>query len=217
MTANVNRFYKKLVILGVPMLNYIWSGIIIFSIFCALFTGKTEQLSNAVLSSAAEAVQLVITMSGTVCLWSGLMEIAEQSGANKAIAKLLSPILSRFFPKLDKNGGAFRAICANVTANLLGLGNAATPLGIKAMQELERETCTDKLDKKASKSMIMFVILNTASIQLIPTVIISILDSCGAENPMETVPYIWIASLCGMAAAIISVNVLCRNHSSHRK
>lgn len=199
------------------MLNYIWSIIIIFSVFCAFFTGSTEQLSNAVLSSASEAIQLIITMCGTVCLWSGIMEIAEQSGASKAIAKLLSPILSKFFPKLDKNGSAFRAICSNVTANLLGLGNAATPLGIKAMQELEHETCNNSSEKKASKSMVMFVILNTTSIQLMPTMIISILESCGAENPMETVPYIWIASIAGMFAAVIAVHTLYRESPTRKQ
>lgn len=188
------------------MLNYIWCGIIIFSIFCSFFTGNVEQMSNSVLSSAGDAIQLIITMSGAVCLWSGIMEIADRSGISDAVAKLLSPILSKLFPDVDKNGTAFRAISANVTANLLGLGNAATPLGVKAMQELEKETCSSN-DRAASKSMIMFVILNTSSIQLMPTMIISILEACGSTNPSSIIPCVWIASVCGLITAICSVNL----------
>lgn len=163
-------------------------------------------MSNSVLSSAGDAIQLIITMSGAVCLWSGIMEIADRSGISDAVAKLLSPILSKLFPDVDKNGTAFRAISANVTANLLGLGNAATPLGVKAMQELEKETCSSN-DRAASKSMIMFVILNTSSIQLMPTMIISILEACGSTNPSSIIPCVWIASVCGLITAICSVNL----------
>lgn len=138
------------------------------------------------------------------------MEIADKSGASDFVAKLLSPILSKLFPDIDKKGNAFRAICANVTANLLGLGNAATPLGIKAMQELEKETC-NTYEKAASKSMVMFVILNTASIQLMPTMIISILDSCGCTDPTSIIPCVWLASLSGLLVAVCSVNIFMRN------
>lgn len=198
------------------MLNYIWCGIIIFSIFCSFFTGNIENMSNSILSSASDAIELIITMCGTICLWSGIMEIADKSGASSIVAKLLSPILSKLFPDIDKKGNAFRAICANVTANLLGLGNAATPLGIKAMQELEKETCST-LEKSASKSMVMFVILNTSSIQLMPTMIISILDSCGCTDPTSIIPCVWIASLCGLVVAVCSVNIFMRNNEQTLK
>lgn len=189
------------------MLNYIWCGMIIFSIICSFFTGSTSQLSSAILSSAAEAVELLITMCGTICLWSGLIAIADSSGASAAVSKVLSPLLSRLFPDLDKRGNAFKAICANVTANLLGLGNAATPLGLKAMNELERLNPSPPGEKRASRDMIMFVILNTSSIQLMPTMIVSILSACGSENPTSIVPCVWISSLFALAISVTAASL----------
>ena len=189
------------------MLNYIWYFIIIISIIYSVFTKSTDNLTNSVLSSASDAVELIITMTGTVCLWSGITEIADKSGLSTSIAKLLSPLLSKLFPDLDKNGKAFGAISANVTANLLGLGNAATPLGIKAMKEIEKEKSPSLKNFTASRDMVMFVILNTTSIQLMPTMIISILESCGSTQPTSIIPYVWIASICGLAVGILSVNV----------
>ena len=189
------------------MLNYIWYFIIIISIIYSVFTKNTDNLTNSVLSSASDAVELIITMTGTVCLWSGITEIADKSGLSTSIAKLLSPLLSKLFPDLDKNGKAFGAISANVTANLLGLGNAATPLGIKAMKEIEKEKSPSLKNFTASRDMVMFLILNTTSIQLMPTMIISILESCGSTQPTSIIPYVWIASICGLAVGILSVNV----------
>ena len=214
--AKVNLFYKKMVNLGVRMLNYIWCAIIIVSVVCSVFTGRTDELSNEILNSANDAVRLIITMTGTVCLWSGLMEIADRSGASEKIAKLLSPALSRLFPDLDRNTKAFSAISANVTANLLGLGNAATPLGIKAMRELEKERRLGSGIQTADRNMVMFVILNTTSIQLMPTMIISILKSCGNQNPTEIIPYVWIASVFGMAVGIFFVNLFYRELPAKR-
>ena len=190
------------------MLNYIWCFIIILSIICSVVTGNTNNLTNSVLNSSSEAVELIITMTGTVCLWSGITEIADKSGLSTAIAKLLSPLLSRLFPDLDRNGKAFGAISANVTANLLGLGNAATPLGIKAMKEIEKEKRLSMKNFTADRDTVMFVILNTTSVQLMPTMIISILESCGSTQPTAIVPYVWVSSIVGLAVGIISVYAL---------
>lgn len=187
------------------MLNYIWCGLILLSIVCSIINGTTQELSNAVLNCATEAVQLIISMSGAVCLWSGMMSIADKSGASDALAKVLSPLLSRLFPELDKKGNAFKAICSNITANLLGLGNAATPLGIKAMKELAKLDNYSQSEKKASRSMILFVILNTSSIQLMPTMIMSILNSCGCSDPSSIIPCVWVSSVFGVVAAVGSV------------
>lgn len=195
------------------MLNFIWCIIIILSIICSIVTGNTNNLTDSILSSATEAVELIITMTGTVCLWSGLMEIADKSGLSIAISKLLSPLLSRLFPDLNKNGKAFSAISANVTANLLGLGNAATPLGIKAMKELEKEKNLSLRNFTADRDTVMFVILNTTSIQLMPTMIVSILESCGSTQPTSIVPNVWISSLCGLAVGIISVKIFYRGEN----
>lgn len=192
------------------MLPYIWSGIIIFSVVYSLLNGTTDQLSQAILSSAGEAIELVIAMCGTVCLWSGIMEIADKSGAAGKVSELLSPMISRLFPDLDKNGKAYRAISMNLTANLLGLGNAATPLGVKAMQELQRERSPSGCTQTADRNMIMFVILNTTSIQLIPTMIMSILQSNGSSDPTGIIPYVWGASAAGLAAGVLSVKLFTR-------
>lgn len=189
------------------MLNFIWCFIIIISIICSVITGNTDNLTNSVLNSASEAVELIITMTGTVCLWSGITEIADKSGLSTTIAKLLSPLLSKLFPDLDRNGRAFGAISANVTANLLGLGNAATPLGIKAMKEIEKEKSLSLNNFTADRDMVMFVILNTTSIQLMPTMIISILESCGSTQPTAIIPYVWAASICGLTIGILSVSI----------
>ena len=190
------------------MLNYIWAILIIGSIICSFFTGNTSELGESILTSANDTVQLIISMTGILCLWSGIMEIGEQSGITKAIAKLLSPLLTRLFPTLDKNGTAYRTICMNVTANLLGLGNAATPLGLKAMKALEEESKLAKQTHTADKNMIMFIILNTTSFQLMPTMIISILQSNGCTSPSAVIPYIWFASAVGIIVGIISVQLL---------
>lgn len=184
-------------------MNYIWCGIILASVIFSIINGTSQEVSNAVLSSASEAIELIIGMSGAVCLWSGMMAIADKSGASSAVSKLLSPMLSKLFPELDNKGKAFNAICANVTANLLGLGNAATPLGIKAMKELS--LLDEKQSKTATRSMIMFVILNTSSIQLMPTMIISILNSCGSTDPTAIIPCVWISSIFGVIIATLSV------------
>lgn len=192
------------------MLPYIWSAIIIVSVLYSVFNGTTAQLTQAVLSSAGDAIDLIIAMCGAVCLWSGIMEIADKSGAAGKVSELLSPLISRLFPELDKNGKAFQSISMNLTANLLGLGNAATPLGIKAMQELKKERSPLCDPQSADRNMIMFVILNTTSIQLIPTMIMSILQSGGNQNPTEIIPYVWASSAAGLIGGITSVKLLTR-------
>ena len=185
------------------MLTYIWAFIIILSVLYSIINGTQDQLNTAVLDSADKAIELVISMCGTVCLWSGMMEIADKSGITKLISKILSPITGRLFPSLDKKGEAFRAINMNITANLLGLGNAATPLGIKAMQCLNKDNGT----AAATRDMIMLVILNTTSVQLIPTMIISMLQSAGCSDPTGIIPFTWAASVSGLIAGIISVQI----------
>lgn len=197
-------------------MNTIWFVIVSFSILFSILTGNTDNLTNSILTSATEAVELIITMTGTICLWSGITKIADQSGLSKIISKILSPLLSRLFPNLNKDSKAFSAISANVTANLLGLGNAATPLGIKAMKELSQENQLHTAADSASRDMVMFVILNTTSIQLMPTMIISILKSGGSSSPTEIIPKIWIASLCGLLTGILAVTICYRNNLKGR-
>ena len=115
------------------LLNYIWAGLIIISVICAVVTGRMPQLSAAVMSGAAGAVELVIAMMGMMCAWTGLMKIADEGGITRILSKLLRPVMRRLFPACKEDSPAVKAICMNITANLLGLGNAATPMGIAAM------------------------------------------------------------------------------------
>ena len=119
-------------------MNFIWGGLMLASILCALATGRMGELSGAVLSGASDAIQLVISMLGLMCLWTGLMRVAEKGGLTAILAKLFSPVMAKLFPDYEKDSPAVKAICMNITANLLGLGNAATPMGIAAMKEMAR-------------------------------------------------------------------------------
>ena len=139
------------------MLNYIWSAIVVASIICSVVCGNTQELSTAVIDSAAAAIELLITMAGVMCLWSGIMKIAEKSGFTALIAKVFSPLLRLLFPNLDPQGETFGSITMNISANLLGLGNTATPFGLKAMQGLNK---LNGGSKTASDEMVIFVVMN---------------------------------------------------------
>ena len=141
------------------MMNFIWGGLMLASILCALATGRMGELSGAVLSGASDAIQLVISMLGLMCLWTGLMRVAEKGGLTAILAKLFSPVMAKLFPDYEKDSPAVKAICMNITANLLGLGNAATPMGIAAMKEMARAR-KEELPSAADKGMVMFVFIN---------------------------------------------------------
>ncbi len=181
------------------MLNYIWSAIVIVSIICSVVCGNTHELSNAVIDSGAAAIELIMTMAGVMCLWSGIMKIAEQSGFTSIIARLFTPLLRLLFPNLDPRGETFGSITMNISANLLGLGNTATPFGLKAMQGLNR---INVQSKTASDEMIVFVVMNTASLQLLPTMLGTLRQTYGSKAPFEIMPCVWISSACALAAAL---------------
>ncbi len=188
------------------MLGYIWLGMILTSLICAFFTGQTEQLGAAVTTGADKAVRLLISMAGVMCLWSGIMKIADKSGITGAAARLMRPALSRLMPDYPAESEAMMAVSANITANILGLGNAATPLGIKAMKEMQRR---NPLKDKANPSMIMFVVINTASLQLIPATCAALRAAAGSIAPYSILPQVWIASAGALTAGIAAVRLLC--------
>lgn len=182
------------------MLNYIWSGIVIISIICSVILGNTQNLSKALIDSGASSIELILTMAGIMCLWSGIMKIAVESGFTNLIAKLFAPILRPLFPKLDKDSEAFQSITMNISSNLLGLGNAATPFGLKAMEQLH--TLNNKSDT-ASNEMVIFVVMNTASLQLLPTTLATLRQSYGSTAPFEIIVPVWISSVCSLVVALI--------------
>lgn len=182
------------------MLNYIWSALIAASILCAVFTGSTSDLSAALIESGASSIQLILTMAGIICLWSGIMKIAAESGLTGIFAKIFSPLLRPLFPRLDKDSDAFQSITMNISANLLGLGNAATPFGLKAMEQLH--TLNNKSDT-ASNEMVIFVVMNTASLQLLPTTLAALRQSYGSNAPFEIIVPVWISSACALTVALV--------------
>lgn len=183
------------------LLNYIWTAMILFSVICAAATGRMSELSASVLNGAGSAVTLVISLTGMMCAWTGLMKVAESAGVTRLLSRMLSPLMRLLFPSCKKDGPAVRAMCMNITANLLGLGNAATPLGIAAMKELKKASPS----QTASNAMVTFVVLNTASIQLIPTFMATLRAQYGSATPFDILPAVWVTSLgavtVGMAAA----------------
>lgn len=191
---------------GISM-NYIWLGLLAAGFITGILNGRIEEVTQALFTSAGRAVELSIGLLGIMCLWTGLMKIMEKSGSIKVIAKLVSPVLKLFFPRLSGKDNAMGAIVMNLAANFMGLGNAATPLGVKAMEELQR---VNSRKDTASDAMCMFLVMNTSAIQLVPATVIAIRSDAGSAAPAEITACIWVASLCATIAGIISAKALAR-------
>lgn len=187
------------------MLKWIFGAILIVSAVLGAIEGNMSEVSSAALNSCVEAVELCIYLTGGMCMWGGIMRVAEKSGITDTLAKLFKPFLKHLFKGLDTSGKAFHAICMNITANLLGLGNAATPLGLEAMKRLEEEEGENEV---TSKNMVLFVVLNTASITIIPTTAVSLRLKHGSEMPMEILPCVLITSACALIAGLVTAVIL---------
>lgn len=174
------------------MLNTIWPIFILVSFSYAIFSGNLEQLNRTIFESTSDAITLSIELLGTLCLWNGIMQVASKTSIINKLTNLLNPIIKLLFPEIKKNKQIKQEISMNMIANILGLGNAATPLGLKAMNSMQKEN--DKKDT-LSNSMLMFIVLNTASIQIIPTTVIAIRNSLGSANPTSIVFPVWIATI----------------------
>jgi spore maturation protein A len=187
------------------MLNYIWTVMLLSGFAIGVLNGRIEAVTNAALSSAGRAVELGIGLLGIVCLWSGLMKIMEKSGLVDIIAKLARPVLKPLFPQIRDNGKALGAVVLNLAANFMGLGNAATPLGIKAMIELQK--ANGKKDT-ASDAMCMFLVLNTSAIQLIPSTVIALRNDAGSAAPAEITTCVWFASVCATLTGVFMARLM---------
>ncbi len=187
------------------MINVIWLGLIVIGVIAAVATGDISVVTSAAISNAETAVNLSLGLIGVMALWLGLMRIAEDSGLVKALGKLLKPILVRLFPEVPADHPAMGAIVMNMAANVFGLGNAATPLGIKAMQELQ--TLNDNKDT-ATNAMVMFLAINTSSVTLIASSVIAFRSAAGSANPAEIIGPTIIATIASTTAAIIAVKLL---------
>ena len=184
---------------------WVWTGMVVLSPAFGLATGNLDAVANAALEGAGSAVELSISMAGILCLWSGVMEIMNACGLSAGLARLFRPILRRLLPNACRDEETLAAISANVSANLLGLGNAATPLGIRAARRMA-QGCGGV----ASNELCLLVVLNTASIQLIPATIASLRAAAGCRTPFDILPAVWLSSVLSVAAGLLAAWLLSR-------
>ena len=189
------------------MLNYIWSGMIVIAVLVSFFNGTTADVCLAFGEGASEGVSLAISMAGIMALWTGIMRIAERGGIVRLMAKLIRPLTTFLFPETKEDIKAGGSIAMNMTANFFGMGNAATPMGIDAMKKLSKYS----KDGGATNSMCMLAVVNSASIQLIPSTLIAIRSACSSSAPSEITVPIWIVSL----ATFVSAVTLCKVMQKH--
>lgn len=187
------------------MINVIWFLLLAVGIIVGAFTGNIEAVTDAAISNAKTGVELSLGLIGVMTLWLGIMKIAEDSGMIRSLAKALRFVMVPLFPEVPEDHPAMGAIIMNMAANMLGLGNAATPLGLKAMQELQ--TLNPNKDT-ATNSMVMFLAINTSSVTLIPASVIAIRAAAGSANPTEIIGPTLIATTASTVAAIIAAKLL---------
>jgi spore maturation protein A len=183
-------------------MSLIWAGMVAISVVCGLATGQMEAVSAAALDGAAQGVELCLSMTGVLCLWMGVMEAMRRSGLSEKLARLLRPALKRLFPDFAQDRAVMDTVAANVSANLLGLGNAATPLGMECARLM-----SEKTPGVAGDSLCMLVVCNTASIQLLPTTVASIRAGLGCAAPFDILPATWLASALSVTAGICAAKL----------
>lgn len=184
---------------------WIWTAMVALSVLCGVFTGRMDAVGAAALEGAAAAVDLCVGMLGGICLWMGVMELMERCGLAAGLARLFRPLLRRLLPHSSEDKETLAALSANMSANLLGLGNAATPLGIRAARRMAAGC-----GGTASDELCRLVVLNTASIQLLPTTVASVRSACGSAAPLDLLPAVWLSSLLSVAAGLAAARLLQR-------
>ncbi len=189
------------------MLGKIFGIISLLSVSVSILTSRTQEVANAVIDGASGAVELTISLCGMMCLWCGIMEVLKDAGLISKLSRLLSPFLKLFFPDAYKKRSGAEEISANISANLLGIGNAATPLALCAMKKLQDN---NRYADRASDDMITLAVLNTASISIVPSTLLALRRAAGSASPFSVVIPIWICSLASSALALL----LCRAMSS---
>ena len=189
------------------MINWIWLGLIVSGVIVAAFTGRMAEVTDAAFDAAKTAVTLSIGLIGIMALWLGLMKIAEEGGAIRFIARLLRPVMTRLFPDVPAEHPAMGSMLANIAANMLGLGNSATALGLRAMQDLQN---LNKGSATASNAMVTFLVINTTSVTVIPATVIALRASAGSANPTSIIGTTIIATICSTVVGVISAKLLQR-------
>jgi len=184
---------------------WLWTAMVTASLLFALPTGSVGALGAAAMEGAASAVELCVSMAGVVCLWTGIMEVMSQCGLSGALAKAFRPLLRRLLPRASRDEETLSAISANLSADLLGLGNAATPLGIRAARRMSRGC-----EGVASDELCLLVVLNTASLQLLPTTLAGVRAALGAAEPLDVLPAVWLASAASVLVGVAAAKLLAK-------
>ena len=184
---------------------WVWTGMVVLSLVFGIQSGNMAEVSAAAMEGATAAVELCVSMGGILCLWTGIMAVMNKCGFIDALSRLFRPILRRLLPGACRDRETLNAVSANISCNLLGLGNAATPLGIQAARRMARGC-----GGVASDELCRLVVLNTASIQLLPTTVAGVRSACGSAAPFDIVPAVWLASALSVAAGLLSARVLAR-------
>ena len=188
------------------VMSWIWTALVGIAILCAAVTGRGTELSGAVLQGAQAGVDLAVSMAGSICLWCGVGKLMERGGLTTVLSKLLMPLLKRVFPSAREDKMLAGSLSANICANFLGLGNAATPMGIQAAKRMVRP----EEPHRATDEMCRLIVLNTASIQLIPGNVAAVRASLGAAAPFDILPAVWITSVCSAGLGLVMAWLLGR-------
>lgn len=186
------------------LMNFVWFALILLAFLSDAVTGAPFVSGNALLQGAKSGAELTLALAGPVCLWSGLARVMDVSGASDALCRVMRPGLRRLFPACAQDGEAFGCMCGNLAANLLGLGNAATPLGVRAVQRMRQLSGSDA----ATDEMCRFLVLNTSSLQLLPTTVAALRAQLGAAHAFDILPSVWLTSVAAAAAGLLAAGGL---------
>ncbi len=188
------------------VMGMIWMVLVVTAVIAAVLEGNLGALSPAVMEGASSAIRLALSLAGALCLWSALAKLMEKAGALRGLARVMRPVFRRLFPQASRDETAMGYLCANVSANLLGLGNAATPMGIAAVKRMQELAHT----RTATDEMCRLIVMNTASIQLLPTTVAAVRASLGAAAPFDILPAVWVTSALSVTAGLLAARLLRR-------
>lgn len=181
----------------------VWGTMVMASVVCGMAGGRMAQVSAAALEGARAAVELCISLAGVLCLWSGFMELLKQCGLERKLAALFRPLMRRLLPQASRDAETMAAVSGNLSANLLGLGNAATPLGIRAARRMALGA-----EGRATDELCRLVVLNTASVQLLPTTVAAVRAGCGSAAPFDILPAVWVSSILSVSVGLLAARLL---------
>lgn len=188
------------------VMSIVWAVMLALSVLCALLCGKSGVLTPAALEGASSAITLCLSLAGALCLWSGFAKVMERAGLMQKLGKLLRPVFRHLFPEASRDIQALGYLTANVSANLLGLGNAATPMGVAAVRRMQVLSG----GQAATDEMCLLIVMNTASIQLLPTTVASVRASLGCTAPFDILPAVWLTSVCSVSVGLLAAKLLRR-------